>query len=626
MAYGYRDDGGAGLIVSLVQDYRNRTERKSIREQDLAYRKSRDAESDSRYREGVEYRDERDAVGDNYRDEQTQTAKDQFNITNKRAQTTFDQAQADLTAKKNAKQKHIDSLSETGFSDYAQQATAYANELNKTVYGNIGASKTATEYDLKPDATGNITVGVKTPEGVKDLTAQPNNPDSASMVIKKENVDVTAEHISATTEAFIKSGGDPKNSEAYIRASLYTDPETGDTVPATAEQMAANLKSQPFLDTGTSGDYKPNETSVKGVDLSLPEWDKDGKGTKQILKDTVSDVATGTAKDFGSTGLLTLAISEGTKLMDEYFSSEHWNGKGKGKGSDQFNVDPNKGVTVKPSKADLTKPENVTDIKKVKAKMEETGAKTVPTEKQVEIANLKFQDQMAALNEKYKGKKQRDAAIGDMLLADVIDIEQFNNYIETGDMNYSSQDMAELDITSKTAQLKYLTAKVDFKKGLAELDNLGSDKQEESFKLFRQHAPTFIERGLSAIGVQDSTRSKDLTNAAADFGIAFDLALEHSGMNPGFIEQYGTAAVISNASQVYYRMSKGDFKPASALPALAAINKGFTADNIDEFSEAYATLSRKAGGEDKAFQLLNSVEFKGKDTISFMYELSNRMK
>jgi hypothetical protein len=187
--------------------------------------------------------------------------------------------------------------------------------------------------------------------------------------------------------------------------------------------------------------------------------------------------------------------------------------------ADKFNVDPKKGITAKASKADLSKPENVGELVKVKEAMTKSKVVTPPTEEQIKMSEDNYSKQMAALNTKYKGIRRKSEAISNLYLSGLINESQLKNFSETKDIRYSAQDMVERAQKNTLFSLK--TEKMGYDNGIrkAEFENLGTltgQKLLDAQVAYRNKVFASVEKwgGIAILGSNVHPDYQDKTGAA----------------------------------------------------------------------------------------------------------------
>jgi hypothetical protein len=295
--------------------------------------------------------------------------------------------------------------------------------------------------------------------------------------------------------------------------------------------------------------------------------------------------------------------------------------------ADKFNVDPKKGITAKASKADLSKPENVGELVKVKEAMTKSKVVTPPTEEQIKISEANYSEQMERINTKYKGIRRKSEAVSNLYLTGLIDEKQLRNFSESGDMRYSGKEKSDYALKTQKDKLAYDTAKVKYDTALDVWDKRNDVDPEEKRKQmghFQTAQTDLSTKAYEAMGLYDRPKLKTLTTAVAQYTIANNLAMNHIGFDPNAMNDFRTAGTVAKHAQMHYRMNQGKIKYDTTLPAMAAIQKGFAPEKAQEFSEAFNVIASKSN-EIEAFEIIKGTDKKGQDLLDLMYAVGNKM-
>jgi len=489
MAQGYRNNGGS-LIVGLVQDYRNRAERKSVRAEEKAYRDGRDVEADKRWFESneqridaVEYGKERDAVSDSNADRNYDLASQQntrANRTSNNQNTEFERQQKLIKDQTSAKQLTIDTIRDDQNFEFDvetdAQNSAYENQLGSMV--GRGASGTGTGVEVEDNGDGTSTVGVGSKGGFNPFTDNPHDQKSSPMLISNNRLPALEEHVAGLEATATQNGFNAEKANAYVRAGVAADPQTGLTDIATPEQMGENLKRQGFLAPDKA---PPTKAQVTARDKALgPNYVADKAKYKQMLAD---DEGTGDFEVIDRSEMRTLKARIDAK-------------------EDQFKF------PIKPSEVNLSQT-GVVGLEQRKEAADEAGKPLKPTQSQIDSFKLDFTTRQAKRFEDFRAKKQRDAAVANEYLVGLIDKEALLNYTETGDERYSKNDLVKqfgdkVDVTRTVAQINKLNSEIGKNKSL---DGAKLEKAKNAqLKSFNGQISALADVAATAHGDDDYTK------------------------------------------------------------------------------------------------------------------------
>lgn len=517
MAYGFRDGGSP--LIDLIQSYRaEQVTRDKMRMDQLNMEQER------------RYRGERDAVADKRYAQEYADGKKQQEFSNGLAQNRESREAEDFEVKRTERLQKKEALGSyfnglTGELD--EQAANVVSKFDSVFGGGGGASGRTQSLRVVPDGDDLRLFGV-TDDGTElpmnNADPRNNDPLQGARVLKKDAADLTL-HVESAIDSAAKQGLSKNMQQAYARASVYQDPETGYMRPATPEEMAANLKNHKFVEEReVTLEQVPNETAPNGLTtrgvlsglMDKGVLNSDGTGSAKAKEYVAERHQAASNKRIAEPRLAEMTASD-EGMMDQEFLDRDTMFKDKkaivaadkmlSSTFEQYKTADGKSpIKVKDDGHVIVPPDaKIDDLEAAKRNAENQGRAIAPP-KGFEDAKATFQ--MTARLDDIASKKRGLQIAKQLFMTNQINAQQLRNFSETRNFDLSAAQAEKDAVDLSTSKLNLIKSATEISYTQAKIAELkvkaanGTDPALKGVNLFKtpegQKLYSQLEKGVKA--------------------------------------------------------------------------------------------------------------------------------
>jgi len=597
--YGMRD---GSAIINAVQGYADSKEREKNRIEDNAIRLE-----EKNYRRGIDQRN-----WDVAEDERVRISTERKNV------------------------------SDTSGA-YMQSAIDGYGSAAEVVARGASGEGVGTQPEVAPNEDGSVGLNITTKDGQKRAITE-NASDNKSKPLKFDpnTIEETQAAVEKTYRFYMDNGGKPEEANAYVRASMYTDPMSGLTVPTPdAETFQRRLKEngiglkdkhihEPNIrGTAAKFDERVGEVVGAGVDKIKDAHaasnanakergiraDKivDEKGIVGLTKQNLSDDAE-YIKGVGSDVYKWLksvdkAITEpiGKKLFGKGFT---YGDAGKPTTVKASTVGKDESLQIGQQLADKNQ--------KIIDDGGEPPTTSTETTKMLSTSTT-YDGQVNNMAVDVKGRKKQAQLYMEAVIARApgYEINGVKNIMETGDPRYSSKDMADLALDTKVKESTIVRNISSANAAIARANK--SNKPEDLYKAHtegRRVITPLLEGLADKLAGGKSEFSKPLKGR---FLLGYNDVITSNGFDPNELTNPKFMKTVTDGLEKFYWDTKdGDYSGASAaawVNTAAGKLKSHTAFRITQLS-----ASRQIGAAPLTRAVSNEIDIRSEEKGSELTE------
>jgi hypothetical protein len=547
--YGMRD---GSAIINAIGQYAQYAERREEREYQRERQERLDAENMRRQR----LADERSsALFERQMSEYDHKEAERQRIADERQRL------------RDARQGYVDDVT----ASIDEQERAELNRFNRALTRDGGDIEVASNGD------GTVSFGVLKSNGERaPLTVNPNDNTSTPLRAKEEDLSRLQAHAAKSIEVAEQNGIAPEHHAAYVRASFTAD-ENGVVREASRDEFKENLKQQSLLNVAQDKQVSPNE------DVPTEE---------NLNRSAARQEAANEAKREGTRRLA--GVSGRVAALEKAFGKKaHGDSARVSFKGDVAKVTPSNKVST---------PEGAEDLAKTKEAIDQSGEAPPKVNRALEpIAQVEDVEQkMQAIKDKYAAKRKRAAVVGELYLTGNINEKQMRNYMDTGDMRFSTHDIekhrADIYEVQANANAKVIKARKELLNAQVVAAKATTTNVESQQKALKDTRKYLGDVGASVAGYIGSIRGfkpAQIKGLESQINILADRFMANGRYSVEAMSTPEFAAMWSHGIESYLRAeSNAELTVMSVTPYITAVEAKYkpeTANTIKAVS-AYSGL------------------------------------
>lgn len=435
--------------------------------------------------------------------------------------------------------------------------------------------------EIASNGDGTVSFGVLKSDGQRaPLTVNPNDNSSTPLRAKEEDLERLQAHAANSIRVAEQNGVDPEHHAAYVRAGFTAD-ENGVVREASRDEFMDNLKKQGLLD------------AMRGKQVSP---DSDVPTQENLDRSAAGQEAASESKRDGARRLA--GVSGRVAALEKAFGKKAHGESARA----SFKGDV---ATVTPSNK-VSTPEGAEDLAKTKAAIDQSGEEPPKVNRALEpIAQVEDVEQkMQAIKDKYAAKRKRAAVVGELYLTGNINEKQMRNYMDTGDMRFSTHDIekhrADIYEAQAGAKAKVIKARKELlnaQVAAAKATTTNVESQQKALKDARKYLGDVGASVAGYIGSMKGYKSDQIKGLESQINILADRFMANGRYSVEAMSTPEFAAMWSHGIESYLRAEpNADLTVMSVTPYITAVEAKYKPETANTI-KAVSTYSGRGISE-----------------------------